>query len=608
MLMHIPKSRQYFIAGASVPFLFSVFAALWFYIANRYNVLYYHEQIQLFRFDMLYFQSYLAQPGGLAGYMGSFLTQFYAYPVAGAVIIAAILTAVVLLFFRICGNSGRMFFISYIPAVLLMMSFADINFDMSAALGLLIALFAFGWYVLLPLRTRYFAGGALFAALYFVAGGNGLLFSAMVLVFELASGSAKGGGKYVYLLLVTVLSALLPWLAWRTVYTVPLREAYFALTPVNFLFPSGINRALWLSLPALLLFWRMIAGKVDRWRFSPWKSFAANSLLVVFIAAFGAYSAYDRRAEILHRMTFEVQRNNWEAAMALGKAYPTNNRLICYITNIALAESGQIPYRMFHYRQVGAVGLFLDRQLSYFSMWHLGEIYYRLGIYPEAEHGTFEALVLSPKEPNAQTMQRLAITNIVRRDSAAAGKYLGYLGHSLAYRGWARQQRANLALAMADTAFHLPGVPTPYRHDDFFVNYQYPELVLHMLLQSNPEHRLAFEYLMSYWMLQKDLEQMKLCMDRFYGNFDYPAIPVHYEEALIAYKNAIQAGDEFYGRYPVSREARQRFGQYVQAFRAAQGNKRGMEQLEKQFGNTYWFYLHFVEPATLEKKDEKNRY
>jgi hypothetical protein len=45
--------------------------------------------------------------------------------------------------------------------------------------------------------------------------------------------------------------------------------------------------------------------------------------------------------------------------MSLGKVFPGKNRLACYLTNIAIGESGQMPYRMFHYKQIGVAVCFL---------------------------------------------------------------------------------------------------------------------------------------------------------------------------------------------------------------------------------------------------------
>jgi tetratricopeptide (TPR) repeat protein len=307
-------------------------------------------------------------------------------------------------------------------------------------------------------------------------------------------------------------------------------------------------------------------------------------------------------------MIFEAQNNHWEAVIALSMKYPTKNRLAIYYTNLALAKTGQIPYRMFHYKQTGVTGLFLDHDLTSSSMWYFSEVYYQLGMTLEAEHCTFEAMMGSPQEPTAQTLQRLIYTNISRRDSATADKYIRFFEHSLAYRSWAKQQRKNLKLAMADPSFTIPGTPEPSRCSEFFINYQYPDHILLKLLQGNPKNRMAFEYLMACNMLEMDFEQVKWCMDTYFKNFDYPAIPVHYEEALMVYQHLKQSNDDSNSPYPISRATRDRYNRYIQAYLASQGSKRNFEQLQKQFGDTYWFYLHFVNPVKLQKKDDNNMY
>lgn len=602
------KIRFYPLAILFTFFLFVVFAMLWIYIFNRYSALYYQEQIQLFQFDIQYFCSYLKKPGGLCGYSGSFLTQFYAYPFAGAIVITTVLLAVLLVFYDLCrffGNIGRLFFIPFIPPVLLLISFVNIHFDMSFALGLLFVITAFRWYIALQTPIRYFAGFFLFIAVYFIAGGNALLLAVLFFIFEITN--SRDPFKIPYLLILPAFSAILPYLAWRSIYIVPIRSAYFALTPVEFLFPTKVNMALWISFPLLFIIWRLVAAKTNQWIFSLWKFLIPNFLIVSILIA-SAFTFYDRKAEILNHITCSLAHDHLDSVLALSKEYPTDNRLICYLSNIALAESGQMPYRMFQYKQIGTAGLFLDWQVNYYLFWQLGEIYYRLGMFSEAEHCAFEALVSSPKEPNAQTLRRLTLINIARRDSATAGKYIRYFEHSLAYRGWAHQQRVNLASAMADSSFHIPGTPKPYRYRDFFISYQQPDYSLLTLLESNPTHRLAFEYLMAFYLLQKDLKQMKWCMDHFFTNFEYPNIPTHYEEALLAYKDLMRENEQFYEQYPVSRTTRERFAGYVQAYKTAQSSKRNFEQLQKQFGNSYWYYLHFVVSSPIMKKDEQNRY
>ena len=602
------KVRIYFMVVGFMLLLFTVFAAVWFYAYHRYFVLMYHEQMQLFQFNEWYFRLYMVQIGGLTKYIGAFFTQFYFYPLAGSILIAIVLASVFLLFYSICktnGNISRLFFIPFIPAILLMMAFVNIYFDMSLALGLLFALAGFRLYVLLRLPSvKLITGIILLTILYWLAAGNALLLALLMIIDELFE--KRNRLKYLYLALMVAVLLIIPWLATRMFFTVPVREAYFALTPTYDPLPIPVNIILWLCIPVLYFLWRLMAPRIDRWKFVAWKMLTPNCLLMIVATGLGAHIAYDGRAEILYRMIFDAQNNQWEAVVESGKSYPAKNRLACYYTNLALFKTGQMPYCMFQYRQTGIIGLFLDHELTSSSMWYFSEVYYHLGMMLEAEHCTYESMIGSPQEPSAQTLQRLTYTNISRRDSATADKYIRFFEHSLAYRSWAKQQRKHLELAMADSSFTIPGTPAPSRCSEDFINYQYPDRILLKLLQGNPKNRMAFEYLMACNMLEMDLEQVKWCMDTYFKNFDYPDIPVHYEEALMVYQHLKQSNNV--SGYPISRATRERYNRYIQAYLASKDSKRNFEQLQKQFGDTYWFYLHFVNPVKLQKKDEKNRY
>ena len=65
---------KYWKACLSLAFGVAVFL-FWRY--GYYYALSYQEQFQLFLFDSGYFMERLAQPGGLARYLGEFVVQFY---------------------------------------------------------------------------------------------------------------------------------------------------------------------------------------------------------------------------------------------------------------------------------------------------------------------------------------------------------------------------------------------------------------------------------------------------------------------------------------------------------------------------------------------------
>jgi hypothetical protein len=550
----------------------------------------------------------LKYAGGLSRYLGSFLTQFYYYPLAGTFVITLVVVTIFLLFYAICRKKGgieKVFFIPFLPVVILSMAFVNIHFRMSYALGILFALAMFWWYIRLKSPLRYYAGWIFFIVVYLIAGGNACLFVLLLTVFELF----ESKGKYkLYPVLLLICAFPFPYLAWLFLYDIPLREAFFSLTPVDFLFPTPSNFALWISFPLLYLFWLSVANKVDCRKMAVWKTTTISCVLFIIMLVAGIRFTYDKRAEILSEMSYDIQHEKWEEALRLSAIYPTSNKRVCYLTNLALCESGQMPYRMFHYQQIGPAGLFLERQLNYISLWSLGEVYYRLGMIPEAEHCAFEALVSSPNEANAQALQRLALTNLIRRDSSVFCKYVSFFENTLVYGKWAKQQRLYLNMALIDSSFQIPDTPVPYNYENFYIDYANPDYALHTLLQSNPNHKKAFEYLMAYYMLQQNIEAIKKCIDLYYKDSFYPAMPVLYEEALLVYKNINPGNADFLKKYPVSETTLKRFDEYAQVYKNAKRSKRDWEQLNKRFGNTYWFYVHFTEPALLHKEGEKYRY
>jgi hypothetical protein len=164
-----------------------------------------------------------------------------------------------------------------------------------------------------------------------------------------------------------------------------------------------------------------------------------------------------------------------------------------------------------------------------------------------------------------------------------------------------------MAAALANTEYIIPGAPKAAVCDNFFLSYGKPDFVLNKHLEKNPDHRLSFEYLMAWHMLNKDMESVKKCMDAYFHRFSYPNLPVHYEEALMAYQN-MNPSVGILEQYPVSKLTRERFNAYVQAYKLAQTNRQ-KTKLYQQFGNTYWFYLHFRQSKSLKNTDdETNRY
>ena len=101
---------------------------------------------------------------------------------------------------------------------------------------------------------------------------------------------------------------------------------------------------------------------------------------------------------------------------------------------------------------------------------------------------------------------------------------------------------------------------------------------------------MAFEYLMSYLLLSNNVIRFVDNLHRI-QHFDYPSLPVAYEEALLVYK--LRVGEEKFKEsgYSVSAETEARFARYYQLMENQQ-----VPTLQKEFGNTFWFYLNYISP------------
>lgn len=608
MLITKNKVNIFRIAAYSMPVLFVVLVIGWMVRYNCYHVLYYQEQMQLFRFDWFYFHQFLIIPGGLAEYTGAFLTQCYFYPWLGATIIALMLVSVYFLFGSICkryGEKSCFFPLLFIPVLLLLIVFVNQHFRLSYLTGLIICLAGVRIYISLKHPLRFAGGLVIYLIVYIMAAGNAMLFFIMALIVELFA--EKYPNRYIYVTALTVWAMLIPFFAFHYVYTANPREVFFALTPVDFLYPDMFNISAWLSFPILYALWRWLAARIHQRQPAVW-TMILSCVLTISIIMGSMVFANNRRAEVITGMAFNIQNNNMEKALRLGVSYPFSNDLISYFTNIAIAESGLLPTRMFQYDQTGTSGLFLGWQESYSSALYIGEAYFRLGLIREAEHSAFEAMVGSPHEHNSQTLRRLVATSIILRDTALFNKYIRLFDRTLFYRTWAERQRQYMTAALADPEYALPGYPQQALCDNFFLNYGTPGFTLLKLLERDPGHRLAFEYLMAWYLLKKDVESAKKCFDTYFYRYQYPSIPVHYEEALLVYLSMNPTGN-MRGQYPINELTIQRFNNYLQAYKLAASNPQLMQKLYQQYGNTYWFYVHFRESSSLqEKEDATNRY
>ncbi|MDR2843424.1 MAG: DUF6057 family protein, partial [Candidatus Symbiothrix sp.] len=590
-------------AAIIVLFLFATLAAGWLYFYNRYFILNFLEEGMLFRTDAAYLHTYLIQPGGLARYTGSFLTQFYHYPLLGAMIFAAVISAIYAVFMAIARRNGavnRFFFLPYLIPVCLLLSVMDnMNYRLWHPVGILIALGFFEIYLLLRKNSvRYPAGIILYVAAYFITGGNAWLFTILLVTDEMF----REKRSWIYLIAVLLLSAVVPWIAYQSIYVTPLDTAYFALTPFSeFTLKNTIFLLGWLSIPILYILWRVLAQfqpVVNLKKPGLW--IAVYVLLIFLPALWGMKKIQDPESELIMRMSYEVERGNWDQVIEIGKTHVGRNAVpVSYFTNIALSEKGRLADVLFNYCQTGTYGLFITWKTHYTTTLYIGEWFYRMGMIQEAFHCAFESFVTSPVEHGSKALRRLVQTTMLLRDREGFERYIRLFEHAPVYKSWAKQQRKLFEQCLADSSFVPEGMPTPISIDDFHVEHGDPVVNLKHILDINPHDRKAFEYWADFYLLHLDLLSFYEVMENYYPAIGYQHPPRSIEEALVIYAVAAKDASTL-NKYSVTKETVERFTAYNQIMESAQ-TPAGRNLLQKKFDNTYFYYYLNAKPMNIEE-------
>ncbi|MBR5076542.1 MAG: hypothetical protein IKX28_06010 [Bacteroidales bacterium] len=304
-----------------------------------------------------------------------------------------------------------------------------------------------------------------------------------------------------------------------------------------------------------------------------------------------AWGRPDQVSERVMGMTVEASLENWEKVADLASV-DLKSEIGSYYYNLANAHLGQLPDRLMDYYQPFERGLFLPvgEKSTPFQIACAGDVWFALGDMTMAERDAMLGLSFSPAHTGSRYLRRLAETNLVKGDYAAASKYLRILLNSRADRTWAQERLAGAwtpeyRKRIADKRALMP------RFDQVHGMDQTP-LILRILLSSNASNRMALDYLLCYDLLTKDL-------DAFVADYDpsLTASPLYGEAMLIflAAKGGMDA--ENFTHYHITPAALDRFNRFVTIYKRDGGS---LQNLTEDFGKSYWYYFYF---ATRNEKD-----
>lgn len=555
---------------------------------------------------------HLSELGGPIRYASRGLSQFFQFGWFGSLVTA-------LLAWHLCWSVDTVVraaggtqpsALRWLPAVLLLAVYGGYNHPIEALLSLVLGLSAFAAYLRWAPEMvvgRYLMIVVAGAVLFFAAGSGALLFPLLVAVYELLVARRFGLGE------ATIgFACILPGAA-ALLCSMEISEAYagFVVSEPGLLPGSWpLLLAIYLLFPVTLagtaVFCRHRNRKTNRvpkrkrappgWnRAGVLQSPYAPVAIGLTGMALSLWLSFDRVAHGVLAVDYCAENQQWKQALAAADRLPVGFFDVRSQRNITLAlyHEGRLGDEMFRYPQRPGVELFRtpDEARDIGSNFQEGRFFLDMGQVNQAEKCYCEALETCGDMP--AILEQLAIVNIVKDRPETARIFL----HALARHPLeSRSEQSMLDRLDEDPKLQADSRISRIRanmvaKDQVSLQTGVEEFLL-ALLESNPRNRMAFELLMSHYLVIGRPDGVVAHLGELPG-LGYARVPTHYQEAAVIYARSnglppVIPADQLDPLVLV------RAGQFATIVSTSPSPERARQAaLAAGFRETYFYYLAF---------------
>jgi hypothetical protein len=568
--------------GTIVLFLLS-----WLYFSSwGQAVINYQNDHYLFLYTGDYLEQFLNMPGGISQWLSAFFTQFYFYPLLGAFVNSFLLIIVWLLLRQLFQKWNAKLIHSFALIPLFILLTLLLNYENTLLIVVAVILNLLFLLVHISLKkwmVRLFAGIISILILYVATGAFYWLFILPAIVCELFL--AKDYKRVINSLVLLFISLYLPYFLALHHYFIFIQPAYIyplQTKAYSIVFPIGGI--------LLVLLLAILVGKIAKHiQFPKQKKFHISRVLNSIIFGIGVafvVNSYNPKTSDILRISQAGKSQQWNKVLEISSQCRTNNLLVPYYTNLALAQQGQLLDKLFQYHQkAGVNGLFFTWEKNRHLREYGGLFYYTIGYVNEAHHWAYESMVNTG--PVAPVLKELVTYNLVQGKLCSAQKYLNVLKQSLFYRSWAfnveKQCCDTLCLNNQTWVKNKRNQIPP---GDFHMDLKgYEKDLLHMV-DKNSHNKIALDYLIAFYLLSN--QQEKIIDNIELINQYYKDLPVVVKQVLASYDLNVLIAEEQVADYSRYKDMK------------ISGNRH---QLKQEFGYSFWYYVDFICPH---KKKVKN--
>lgn len=335
--------------------------------------------------------------------------------------------------------------------------------------------------------------------------------------------------------------------------------------------------------------------------------------IILFIGSFTLATIWlykdtgNRYTRLIARTAHHVMNEQWGKILTerddlFFKSFPEKagplHVFMVHATNQALCRTGQSGEKLFSFPQASfsydpLLMLSTMNVTSYVNWTVVLDLAMDLGLVNTAEKITGE--LMENLGPYPQILYRRSLVQIAIGNKDAAAVYLKKLSYMPFFRDKARKLLS--LMKNNEDLLSEPRIALMYRNKDtldYYLNSNMrSDIILRYLLQSNPANKLAYDYLINYYLLNNRVEDIP-GMISFARSYGYTVLPRYWEEAFCLYQsfNSMQNSSEvsFSG---VNQKTVNRFYNFTRDFLQIENDRMAAAKLAPVYGDSYFFYFTF---------------
>lgn len=591
---------------------------------------YFHQTGFLTSYE--FFKSYFVNPGGISDYFAEFISQYFRYNALGSFLIVAIASIQGFiardLIERLIGKTKLNYSVFAVILIIGVFVFCDFHYPYYVSIRLLFA-FLLTW-IFWFLNDRFskisiYILPLLGILLFYLASGAALFVFTLSTAFILIK-TQKLKTRIIFIPLFILFAAALPYAAYKLIFQSGLPNLYrisMVKPPEMLSYTTFYQLFIYYSLLPLILLPALFYNKVpekdqkqknvkgkNQHKTAFYKQLPfVLAVQVIFCGALG-YLIYITSFEPLKKkllyIEYYAETEQWEEILKIAETIDNYDFRVNYQINRAYEHLGKLPDQLFNYPQLlGSAGLFFDTSSlnGSFTM-PISDLYFDLGLMSESLHWAFEGQTLLPNSP--RILKRIVMANLVNRKYDLAQKFLKVLDQNMLYHDWVDKYEkyiSDTTLAANDPVIAEKRRFNPHKS---VVNLN-PADNLKLLLETNKNNRMAYDYLLTLYILDSHLNEfIEYLQD--YPYYKIKTLPESWAEALAIYILKTKAIPPFVNPETISKSCMQQFMTFNNIMKQFQNNKDAAKvTLKKDFEGTYWYYILYLSPKVtnvLNKKTE----